>query len=182
MQEYDPRGRPETYGSFTRWLHWLMAVVLLWQFASAITHQLAEDSPLDEFLWASHKSVGALLMALIVIRILWSLATARQRPAPVSGLARLGHWAMYALLLAIPSLALVRQYGSGREFSPFGLPLISGFDGDKIEWMTDLGSNFHSLLAWILLVLIVGHIAAAAWHWLTGRKDIFHRMAENKAH
>lgn len=79
-------------------------------------------------------------------------------------------------MIAVPLVALVRQYGSGRAFSPFGIPLMPGFEGGKIEWMTDLGSNFHSLLGWLLLALAVGHIVAAFWHHFTGDKNVMYRI------
>lgn len=170
------RDSAHRYGSITRALHWLMAVVLAWQFTSALTHLLAEDSALDEFLWSTHKSSGFLLMILIVLRVLWALANTGRRPPPVSLPARLGHVCLYLLMIAVPLVALIRQYGSGRAFSPFGIPLMPGFDGGKIEWMTKLGGNFHSLLGWLLLALIAGHIIAAFWHYLGGDKNVMRRI------
>ena len=170
------RDSPNRYGIVSRCLHWLMTLVFLWQFGSAIVHLLAKDTPLDEFMWGLHKSVGTLLMLLIVLRILWAIVNAGRRPPSVSGWARSGHMALYALMLLIPLVALIRQYGSGKAFAPFGLPFMPGFEGNKVEWMTDLGSNFHSLMAWILLAMIVGHIAAALWHRAQGHKDVYHRM------
>jgi len=153
-----------------------MAVVFAWQFTSAATHLLAEDSALDEFMWPIHKTSGFLLMVLIVLRVLWALANTGRRPPSVSVLARLGHTCLYLLMVAVPLVGLIRQFGSGRAFSPFGIPLMAGFEGDKIEWMTDLGSNFHSLLGWLLLALIIGHIAAAFWHHLAGDKNVMYRI------
>jgi len=164
------------YGSVTRLLHWLMALVLACQFTSVGAHALAKDSAFDKFAWALHKPMGTLLMLLIVIRVLWALMNTGRRPPPVSLLARAGHAALYVLMFAIPLIALIRQYGSGRAFSPFGVPLMSGFEGDKIEWMTELGSNFHSELGWVLLVLALGHIAAAFWHYAAGDKNVMFRI------
>lgn len=164
------------YGSLTRALHWLMAVAFAWQFSSAAAHYFAEDSALDQFLWPTHKTAGFVLMILILLRVLWALANTGRRPPSVSAMARLGHSCLYLLMIAVPLVALIRQYGSGRAFSPFGLPLMSGFEGDKIEWMTELGGNFHSLLGWTLLAAIAGHVVAAFWHHFTGDKSIMGRI------
>ncbi len=164
------------YGSVTRFLHWLMAVLFVWQFASVLAHALAEDSALDSFLWPTHKSVGTLLMLLILVRILWALTNTGRRPAPVSLPARLGHGALYLLMLCIPLVGLLRQFGGGRAFSPFGIPFMPGFEGEKITWMVDLGSNFHGLMGWILLVAIVGHVAAAFWHYFSGQPEVMRRI------
>ena len=55
------------------------------------------------------------------------------------------------------------------------------FEGDRIEWMTALGSNFHGLLGWTLLVLIVGHAGMAIWHRRAGDQDALARMAPRLA-
>lgn len=171
------RDSRQRYGTVSRFLHWGMAVLIAWQFATAITRIVAEDSALDEFLWATHKHTGVLLLILIVFRALWALSNARQRPEVSSKAARLGHLAMYGLILLIPTLALMRQYGSGRAFSPFGLPLMPGFDGDKIEWLMAPASLFHGALGWLLLALIAGHIAMALVHrYRAGDEDVLLRM------
>jgi len=165
------------YGTVSRFFHWGMALLVAWQFATAITRVVAEDSPLDEFLWATHKHSGVLLLVLIVLRAAWALANVRQRPAATSTLARLGHLAMYGLILVIPTLALMRQYGSGRAFSPFGLPLMPGFEGDKIEWLTAPASLFHGALGWLLLALILGHVVMTLVHrYRAGDEDVLPRM------
>src|SRR5690606_9398411 len=118
----------------------------------------------DKFMWANHKSVGATLMVLVLLRLLWWAVNAGNRPPAVSKLARCGHIALYAFMFAVPCIGLIRQYGSGKAFSPWGLSFMAGFEGEKIEWMTNLGGGFHGLFGWTLLVLIVGHIGAALWH------------------
>lgn len=167
---------PKRYGTPTRVLHWLMAALFAWQFTSVLAHALAEDGALDSLLWPTHKSVGTLLMLLILLRILWALANTGRRPAPVSLLARFGHSVLYVLMLCIPLVALLRQFGGGRAFAPFGIPFMPGFEGEKIRWMVDLGSNFHGLLGWVLLAATAGHIAAALWHYLSGRADVMSRI------
>ncbi|WP_338066158.1 cytochrome b [Billgrantia endophytica] len=164
------------YGRFSRYLHWGMAALLAWQFATTGARVLAADSALDEFLWSTHRSMGALLLLLVVIRVLWALVDRANRPPAVSRAATLGHLALYALMVIVPSLALLRQFGSGRAFSPFGIPLMSGFEGESIEWMTAAGSLFHGVLGWTLLALIVGHIGMVLWHRRAGDQDVLGRM------
>lgn len=154
---------PARYGTVTRILHWGMALVLSWQLASVVARVALADSAVDDFLWSTHRQVGFLLFALIALRIVWALINLKNRPVAVSGLAKLGHFVLYALMFIVPALALLRQYGSGRVFEPFGIPVFSGFDG-SISWMITPASNFHGLLGWTMFVLIVGHIAMAFVH------------------
>ncbi len=165
------------YGAVSRGLHWAMALVFAWIYCSTAAHYLLEDSALDKFLWPTHKQVGLLLMGLLLVRLLWSLLNRHRRPPSLNLAARLGHGLLYVGMFAIPFLGLLRQYGSGRAFSAFGLPVMSGFEGPKIQRMTDLGNSFHSLLGWTLLVLIAGHVAAVILHCVKGQGHILRRMA-----
>lgn len=165
------------YGLVTRVLHWGMAALLIWQFTSVIAHAFFSDTAFDTFFWATHKPLGLLLFLLIVLRVLWALFNRAQRPQSLNLAATLGHWALYLLMLAVPSAALLRQYGSGRTFEAFGLTIFEGFSGDKIEWMLTIGNTFHGNLGWLLLVLTLGHIFMVFWHKLRkGSVDVLPRM------
>ena len=163
------------YGAISRLLHWAMASLFAIQFITAIAHFAFPDTALEAAVWGAHKPLGALLMALIVLRLVWSLVERGQRPVSVSLAASLGHLAMYALMVAVPLVALLRHYGSGRAFAPFGIPLMSGFEGE-IEWMTATGSIFHGLLGWVLLALIVGHVGMVILHRRMAGEDVLVRM------
>lgn len=152
------------YGLVTRILHWGMGTLLIWQFASVFAHVFFEKSAADQFLWATHKPVGLLLFILIVMRVVWALKNRTRRPASVSLAATLGHIALYTLMFAVPAAALLRQYGSGRSFEAFGLTIFEGFSTDKIEWMLNIGNNFHGNLGWLLIAASLGHIFMVVWH------------------
>jgi cytochrome b561 len=154
----------ERYGKVSRILHWGMALLLLWQFLSAGSHLLLEDTAVEAFLFSTHKPLGFLLFLLIIVRIVWALANLSSRPPSINAAARWGHVGLYVLMLVVPALALLRQYGSGRSFEPFGLPLFPGFDADKIAWMVTPGNLLHSWLGWALLAMIVGHVVMAIRH------------------
>lgn len=165
-----------TYPVAARFMHWLMAAGILWMLCSAIAHATARNSVLDAWMWPTHKPVGALLMVLILVRVLLAWAQRRQRPAPVNTAARLAHLTLYVLMAAIPALGLLRQFGSGRAFTPFGLPLFGGFEGPRIDWMVQLGNNWHGELGWALLVLVSLHIIMVIVHIARGERHIWLRM------
>lgn len=125
---------PNRYGTITRLLHWTMALCMVWMVFSALIPDALTDKSAQAFFRNGHKQVGSLLFVLIIVRLGWAMANASRRPASLSLAAKLGHWALYALMLAVPSIALLRQYGSGRAFSPLGLPIFPGFDpSEKID-------------------------------------------------
>ncbi|TVP42909.1 MAG: cytochrome b [Halomonas sp.] len=165
------------YGAISRFLHWGMALLFLWQFSGATARVLFEDSALESFLWGTHRTVGVLLMSLVVIRVLWALLNMSRRPPSLSVMAKLGHLALYGLMIAVPTIALIRQYGSGRALEVFGMTLMPGFEGESISWMTDLGGLLHGELGWALLALIAGHIVMAILHGKLTHHDVLTRMA-----
>ncbi len=168
---------PRQYGSLSRLLHWLMAVLILVQFVSALAHYAFEDSAFEALVWPWHKPLGFALLVTATLRLAWALAQRTRRPAAVSMAARFGHITLYAFMIAVPCLALLRQYGSGRAFEPFGLTLMPGFEGPKIDWMVDLGSLLHGELGWLLLMLIIGHASMVLIHRRRGPEhDVWPRM------
>ena len=165
------------YGAVSRFFHWAMVGAILWQFTSVFAHILAEGTSFEKFMRSTHKAVGFLIFVLAVLRLIWAFSNVGSRPAELTILSRLGHMGLYALFIGVPAVALLRQYGSGRAFNPFGLPVFSGFDSGKISWMTDLGGLLHSNFAWVLLVAIVGHVGIVIWHRRqTAKQDVLPRM------
>jgi len=171
----------DRYGLISRTLHWGMTLLLAWHFFGASCRALlGRDSALATFVFSgTHRQMGTLLFVLIVLRLLWVLVERHHRPAyrpdTLGRLARIGHWLMYALMLLVPSLGLLRQYGSGRGFAPFGLPLMEN-TGVRVDWMMAPANAVHGLLGWTLLLLIAGHIVMACVHHFALRDGLMRRM------
>ena len=172
---------PARYGLVSRALHWGMAALFAWQFAGMAVRLLVGRSPLTAFMVGTHAPLGTLLLVLVLARGAWGLANARRRPRHAPGvlgrLATLGHLVLYAGMLVVPSLALLRAAGSGRGFAPFGIPLFAPFSGGPVGWMVAPANAAHGLLAWTLLTLVAGHIAMVVVHRRLWRDDVLHRMA-----
>jgi cytochrome b561 len=167
------------YGAITRALHWSVAGLLAWQFLSMAVKLIVGRSELTAFMVGSHKPIGTLLMVLIVSRALWGFYNLRQRPSHGGGLLGMaalgGHLLLYGLMLVVPFLALLRQYGSGRPLEVFGLTLMPG-GYPEIAWMTAPGDALHGLLAWVLLAAIVGHIGMVLVHRYVWKDNTVGRM------
>ncbi len=170
---------PLRYGIVTRTLHWAMAALLAWQFAGMAVRLTVGRAPITSFMVGTHATIGSLLLILLLARLAWAVTHRQRRPAyeagPVGIAARAAHLAMYALMLVVPALALLRLYGSGRGFAPLGIPLFAPRP-ERIEWMMAPANAVHGKLAWLLLALIAGHILAALWHRLVRQDDTLARM------
>ncbi len=175
---------PERYGLVTRLLHWGMALILLWQFTGMILRMILGRTPLMAFWVGSHQSVGTVLLGLILLRLGWAWANRGRRPAhdrtPIGWAALIGQRVMYALLLIVPSLALLRAVGAGRGFAFFGHQVVER-TGQRIGWMADPADLLHSKLAWLLLALIAGHVAMAMVHRFAWRDRVLARMVGRAA-
>lgn len=170
----------ERFGAVTRALHWGMAALFGWQFFAISYEALIGETTFARAINSLHSSFGALILLLAVLRVAWGLMNRARRPAHRSDLlgraATAGQIALYALMLIVPGLALLRSYASGRGFSPFGFELFAA-TGERISWMTAPASLLHGPLAWLLLALIGGHIAMVLVHRFLLRDATLTRMA-----
>lgn len=168
------------YGTVSRLFHWTMAALFAWQFTSALLHAFAGDTPIERFLCSTHGTNGFCLMVLVLLRGAWGLSNLKRRPAhqpgPLGRFAAAGHLLLYALMIVVPFLALLRAYGRGRGFAPFGIQVFEA-TGQQNPALIAPASAVHGLLGWTLLALIVGHIAMVIMHRVVWKDDILTRMA-----
>lgn len=172
------RDTPQRYGRVSRAFHWLMAALFAWQFTGALLYVAIGDTAVTRFVGGSHFTLGFTLFCLVLLRGIWGLANIGRRPPHQGRLGRaavIGHGVIYALMVVIPSLALLRQYGSGKPFTPYGIPLMPGRD-DKIAWMMVSADLFHYWLGFTLMAVVLGHAAMAMVHHLRWKDDALARM------
>lgn len=162
---------PLFYGTVSRLLHWLMAILFAFMLFTAAAWTYDEEY---FGLMDYHKAVGFVLMWLVCVRLVWAIINLRRRPQGHI-LVKLGHGALYLLMVAVPLVGLLRQYGSARGSLDIGGITLLPASPERIDWMVQLGKQ-HGTLAWLLFVLIAGHIVAAVAHQIKGEK-IINRMA-----
>nr|WP_084165935.1 cytochrome b [Conchiformibius kuhniae]UOP05641.1 cytochrome b [Conchiformibius kuhniae] len=161
----------QRYGSVSRFLHWTMAVLFGFMLFTAAAWNYDEDY---FSLVGYHKSAGFVLMVLALLRVAWALGNRTRRPRSHVG-AHIGHGVLYVLMLAVPAVALMRQYGSARgSLEVFGITVLPAAP-ERIGWLVKAG-GWHGSLAWLLFALAAGHILFAVVHQIRGGK-IINRMA-----
>lgn len=170
------------YGLVSRFFHWSIAYLLIWQMVTLLGWRLIGDGPFMRSvseLGPYHGTVGVLVLFLGVARLVWAIANRHRRPRyerMVSGrTARLAHELFYALMIAIPAMALLRAYGKGRGYEQWGLQLVPKTD-TEIAWMMAPADALHGLLAWTFGALIAGHVGIAFWHRIVRRDRVLRRM------
>ena len=174
-----------TYSSPRKWLHWLTVLCLLalfplgkWMTARAAAN-IWDD--LTNLIYGWHKLIGMAVLILIVLRIFAKFAS----PDPayeasvsrsIQVLAKSVHGLMYLLLLLVPLLgwAGVSAFPALITIAGYHLPAMPGIPKDQA--LAKQIFEIHGTLAMVLLVLIVGHVAAALKHLLIDRDSVFQRM------
>ncbi len=177
------RDTPRRYGLVSRAFHWGAAYLLLWQFATLLGWRWLGDGPVMRAVSLAgpyHGTVGVLVLALLLPRVVWSLAERRRRPAGertmLGPLRAAVHSAFYVLMLVVPGLALLRAYANGKGYELWDVALIPA-TGVVVEWLVLPADRLHGPLAWTLAVLIAGHISMALFHALARRDGTLRRMA-----
>lgn len=159
-------------------LHWTTVVLVLALFALGELWGYAQR-PLRGQLIVLHMSLGILLGIAVAARIVWRLMPGhRVAPAgtgPGDALARSVHWLLYALLIVQSLFGWVVRWSEGEAMSFFGLLLPSPLTPVARETHHNL-QQWHGWVGWAIVILALGHGAAAFYHHFVLRDSVLVRM------
>lgn len=170
-------GRPR-YPLRTRLLHWLTAILVF----TALLVGFAMVNSLGSYaaLLSVHMTLGILILVIVVARAINRFThRAPALPDTVGGIERKlvigSEVSMYGLLLAQPLVGWAMVSAAGRPVEVFGLlrlPRIAPFDADAYFVLRQA----HSVLAYLLVIVIAAHVSAVLLHTLTLRDGMLSRM------
>lgn len=162
-------------------LHWLLALGIVIAFGMGLTMtSMAGISPTKLKLFNWHKWLGVTLLALAALRLLWRLFH-HAPPLPESvprwqrKVAELTHYALYALMFAIPLSGYFYSLAAGFPVVYLGVVPLPVLIGPNPELKPVLKA-IHFWLNMGLVALVVAHIGAALKHHFIDRDDILRRM------
>ncbi|MFZ6044842.1 cytochrome b [Pseudomonas sp. CR3202] len=170
---------PTHFAPLLRILHWLMAILLLAMLFIGVS-MVADLSPRHSVLVAVHKPLGLILLVLVLIR----LAVRLTRPTPPlpgdmpawqQRIARLSHLFLYALMLALPLVGWAMQSAGGYPLAlhdSLPMPPIVPQDA-RLYALLRLA---HTVLAYLLFIGVLAHLAAALYHALIRRDGVLSSM------
>jgi cytochrome b561 len=170
----------DRWGGISQVLHWTVAVLILVMAYLGLTMGDLPNGPDKINTYALHKSIGITILALVALRLLWRVYAGTPQPVPGSPrwqarIASLTHWAIYALLFAIPISGWVLNSAAGfplQWFHLINLPHIV----DKDHGLHELAEQAHEIMFWALALLVVAHAGAAFYHHLFQRDATLARM------
>jgi cytochrome b561 len=127
-----------------------------------------------------HFSIGMIVLLVALVRFGWRVT--HGEPEPLDGIppwqtasARVMHWLLYALIVAVPLLGWINASWRGFPVIMFGieLPKLVGTRVQGWGWTGDV----HALLANYAMLALVGmHVAAALYHYAVRRDGVLQRM------
>ena len=164
------------YGSISRLFHWGMGFFIVWQFLKFFDRIEDGEHWVGQTLVPWHISIGSLLLLLVILRVVWALKQKGNRPEQdpaTATLVAVGHFLLYAAMVLLPLTGVCIMVGNGYGWSPFGIQLVA--KGTEIGWMASLG-GLHSPIAWLLLVMVIGHIGIALLHHFVKKDGVLQRM------
>ena len=167
------------YDKVAIFLHWATAVLVVVQFAMAKIWD-SFDKPTRQGMESVHVSLGVLLTAVVVARIVWRLIPGHQRPAIVSGWVKLAskavHYLLYALLVAQAALGFGWRWAQGHAVEFFGLFGIPGPYGEQDRPTRHIFHDLHENVGWAIVIIAGLHAAAALYHRYVLKDRVLERM------
>mgnify|MGYP003630932038 CR=1 FL=1 len=162
-------------------LHWAIAILILFMI------WLGWNMEDNETRYQLHKSIGISILLLSVARVAWRVMNpppalpADMKPIEVKA-AHWVHMGLYVLMIAMPLLgwALVSTSKFQVPTVLFGtvswpnLPFLGGLRGNEI--VHAILETLHSKGAWVIIGLLVLHVAGAIKHEFSGGEGVFKRM------
>lgn len=177
------------YGLVSQAIHWLTALLMVSIVALGLYSSSLPRAGLRENVLLVHKSLGLLIIALTVLRLVWmAYSPARSDPARYKPwerhAARLGHGLLYLILLVMPLSGIVMSSGAGRHitfFNLFSLPQIMPLNPALTpheQYYYQLGKFLHTnVFEWTLYAIFVFHLAGVIKHRvIDGHRDTIRRM------
>ena len=171
--------RPD-YPAMSKWLHWLVAACVLTTAPVAIAMVRVGQGPAQDLLYNFHKSLGVLILLLMVLRLINRLVAGA--PAPDPGIepwqrtvSSAVHGALYLLLLAMPVVGYIANSAYGAPTPFFGLFTLPKLVADNEALAKQLFA-LHRWTGFVVIVLVLMHVAGALFHYFVRRDTVLQRM------
>ncbi len=160
----------------SRLFHWISAVLLLVTWLMMLFYQNLNDN----LYIGLHKAFGISLLCWMIGRVINRVFTKVPPALPMPKwqllMSKLSHFALYALLIAMPLAGLLMSVYGGRRVDIFGLFQIPVFvtpDRGLARYYNDL----HADIIWpMIIAFTVLHIGAALYHQFVKKDNLIARI------
>lgn len=164
-----------------RAMHWLAALLIL--STIPIGNLMVQEGwprSTQDTMFIFHKNVGVVILLLVLARLVYRFMNP---PPPLPDslppmqklAAEATHWALYGLLLVMAVSGYVRVKAGGfplEGLDALGLPSLV----PRSDALAETAKAIHNTARIPLVLLILAHIGAAAFHGIVKRDGVFSRM------
>ena len=179
-----PSRSEPVYSATARFFHWLIALLIAVMAVTGFAmvyrgKDLNIWDSLTNNLYSTHKALGLVILALVILRLFYRLVVGRPADeATITPFQRMAshtvHWSLYVLMIAIPigGWLGVSLFPALDVFGLFQIPALTSPNkalSEQVLWV-------HGLAAYILLALIAIHVAAALYHHIIRGDGVLTRM------
>lgn len=166
-----------------RMIHWLMAAAIMAMLFIGVA-MVATVSSLHSLLVAIHKPLGVMILLLVLVRLWLRFYTATPGlpasiPAWQRGMAHLSHLALYAMMLIQPLIGWAMLSAAGYPVSLGGSLVLPPILPVNNDWYAIL-RPLHTVVALVLFLTVMLHLAAALFHALVLRDGVFESMSGSR--
>ena len=179
------KDQPDRLSKTSRVLHWLIALGMVALLCVGIIMTKNELWNLYDL----HKSIGLLLSVLIIFRVIWRAVNGWPHPAghyrPVEKfLGKITHWGLIVGSVLIPVFGMMHSGFSGHGFGIFGMEIVKeNPDPQRVNEVLPIweagykfGQAGHQYISYLLICLLVLHIAGALKHHIVDKDKTLLRM------
>jgi cytochrome b561 len=172
--------RTDHYPTTSKLLHWLVAICVLATAPVAIAMTRVGEGPTQNALFNFHKSLGVLILILMILRLINRLAVGAPIADPAiapwqKAASAAVHTSFYVLLLAMPIVGYIANSAFGAPTPFFGLfnvpPIV-----EKNEALATPLFTFHRWVGWLVIILVLTHVSAALYHHFVRGDNVLRRM------
>lgn len=168
----------KNWSPLSRAQHWLAAVFVVMCVCAVWGHEAFDrSSPLRGQLMQLHFLLGGFLGLLTVVRLGTRLLVKAPKHEMAPGIAfaaKVGHLALYGLLLALPIAGYLTVSGKGVPIDLLGLVTLQPLPVSKEAAV--LFKEVHEVLGNALVAMVGLHVAAAVYHALILKDKVLHSM------
>jgi cytochrome b561 len=174
----------KSYGGIAKIFHWLIFLLLAAQYAVGSIMPHIGRKTLNEGWVNWHLSIGAAILFVILLRLIWRLlfpvTLSAAMPRWESALAYATHLILYALVLVMTLLGWAAANARGWDVKLFGVVTLPALAPNGSSWGHEAG-DIHNVLVYVLLGFIILHVAGALYHHYILRDRMLQRMLPGDA-
>jgi cytochrome b561 len=172
-----PNAREATYSTGARHFHWwtvaLLAVQVPLGLYMVYRGAATNFDALTGGLYDVHKTLGLVILALVVARLLYRLIHGAPTDEPTiawwqKAASHVTHWSLYALLILVPLVGWlgISLYGARDVFGIATIPPLAAQNSEAADTVLML----HKVLALLTVAVIAMHVGAAVvlHHFIRG--------------